>query len=262
MKAWAVHEGENRDGELVGAQPAGGLDVRVLTRTNTSGSIPTVQVRSARTCINSDDFRNRFRFVLVRHPLRRVVSAFHDKVEVENCSYPPFKWVCALPIAKRWPEFVNRLVEGRFSDSHVMSMGKVILSVHLRSQHPLHAIVRTEDLDSLWPWILDCARYDGRASGRTLLHGNAKPLSSQHDNHSANAPTYLDDPHLLVRLVAYYRDDFEAFGYDVASVTRVEVAAMADLLQRKLNLTSTPTNMSALSHLVAQPPMHASQCHE
>jgi hypothetical protein len=231
IKAWAAHQGEGDfNGTVVEARPAAGLQIRLKIRL---ASHEVVKVgREARMCTSSDDLRRRFRFALVRHPLRRAVSAYHDKVEVEQCNYPPFKWVCELPAAQRWPRFVEALYTNKFRDPHVAPLMEGISRMQL-GPSPLHAVVKFEELDTWWPWILNCTRTRVPPAQRDLLHANAKPVeatAAPTDAYSA----YFGDAGLLARLMHHYRDDMEAFGYAADDVADASVLARATVMLRNL----------------------------
>ena len=238
MKAWAAYHGEDHsNGTLVAALPMGGSIVR-LTVQLSNGTIVTRKSK-VRTCTSPDDLNHRFRFAVVRHPLRRVVSAFHDKVQIEGCAYPPFKSFCAMPLEQQWPAFVDQLTSGIFRDVHVMRQVDMLRAI---GPHKLQAIVRVESLTALWPWILESAGFQGPESECNLLHSNKKtvgghPATNTTAGGALSYAAYLGNAQQVTRLLEYYRDDLEVFKYDPAEVVPdAGVLAKANSMQRQSNM--------------------------
>ena len=233
LKAWAAFHGEGRrDGRLVGATLAGGNAVTLLLERNRSNEATRTHVDTkARHCDNLAEWNRRFRFAVVRHPLHRVVSAFHEKVEV-GClgadvhmkSFKDFQQFCTLPTAQRWPAFVGNLSSGAWSNSHVKPQVVELLKV---GSHQLQAIVHLEELEARWPWILERSRFRGPASERVLMHAN-----SMNGSTSNRTIAYLSDPLTLARLLQYYREDLRALRYRAAEVADASVLAAATRLQQ------------------------------
>ena len=222
LKAFAAFHGEGRqDGRLVGAGAANGLSVNLRVRNQSNHTI--VVHAQARRCANLTDWNRRFRFAVVRHPLDRVVSAFHDKVEVERCIYIPFRRFCALPVAQRWPAFVRNVTTGTFRDGHVAPQVPALSKIgSLR----LQAIVHLEEMEATWPWILERSHFQGPPSGHLFMHANNKKRSK-----SNLTAAYLSNPRELARLLQYYRDDLRALRYRAADVVDASVLAAATRLQ-------------------------------
>ena len=254
LKAWDALHG-NGNGNFSQAFPNLGSKVILTGPPGADGTRP-LRVVEARRCESSAELRRRWRFALIRHPLRRLASAYHDKVVIERCIYEPFKWVCGLPPERRWRAFVGEVVAGRFRDVHVISQADGLLGSHVHTREmPLHALIRIEQLDAWWPYVLKCSHYQGSASEGALLHANSKP---------ANYSEYFQDKELLAQLMQHSLREERWFGYSAVEVaSSPAVAQAAAELQRHRWSTgdwSRHTPPSPLPPVHDDPPADKGQC--
>lgn len=240
LKGWAAQQGEGHDEmKVLRVTPNTGNYVNLRLAPLNSSRPPVTVLRKVRVCASKAEEDSRFRWALVRHPLRRLVSAFHDKVETENCGYQPFRWVCTLPREQRWPEFVRRVASGQFRDAHSQPQ-----LIHLRrfGIHRLQAIVRIEELDALWPWLLQNSAYRGR--DLNLPHGNSKT------NAANSTGDYFADPDLLAKLMRYYAEDLKALQYDPVEVVAGRAASNAAKVWREISASTSPRRQQRESVLL------------
>ena len=200
MKAWVAHYGAapQRD-VLVGAGPKSGNSVMLHLRLRNGTS--ERRRTHARACQTGTDLSGRYRFAVVRHPLLRVRSVFHDKIEVKNCFYAPLKRFCSMPVADRWPAFVRELTSGSLRDTHTARQVDRLRAVGV----DMHAIVQIEHLAHEWPRILDHTGFVGTATERALLRANHRPLH--------NTTAHFDDAAMVASLLTFYKDDMDTLGY-------------------------------------------------
>ncbi len=133
-------------------------------------------------------------FTIVRHPVARLVSAFHFQVEVEQ----------RVPVTANFSEWLEDVIERQgedpfLFDNHVRPMDDIVPE-GAQVFHMEHG------LDALVPWfdVLTGTKDGPRALPRINARGNyakvrsAETVPSQHD---------------LDLIAHHYRGDFERFGY-------------------------------------------------
>ena len=148
-------------------------------------------------------------FAVVRHPVARLVSAFHFQRDVETTidpSTPLSAWIADLP---------RVLTEHPYAhDNHLRPMAEMV---------PADAtIFHLEDgLDAIVPWIDDvCGSDDGPRTirahkpGKVKAQGEGQPLKPE-------VPTE-DDRAMIAEI---YAEDFRRFGYAPTSDLPVRPAA-------------------------------------
>ena len=137
-------------------------------------------------------------FAVVRHPLKRLVSAFQFQVEVE-------KTVAPLWTIDEWfDDWLNRKDAEPFRyDNHLRPMADLVPegAVWFRMEQGLDPVVAHLD------------RLAGNTEGaRTIAPENVRKKSP------GDARRLTPSPETRARIAAYYAEDFRRFGYDINSV--------------------------------------------
>lgn len=138
-------------------------------------------------------------FAVVRHPLRRLISAYHFQRDVENT-------VSAIWTIDEWfDDYLQKVAADPFMyDGHLRPMSEIV---------PEEAeIFKLEDgLAAIVPY-LDRIAGDQRGD-RDIAPENVAKKSGSHGD---AAPS----PETLAKVAQYYAEDFRRFGYDPEKVTK------------------------------------------
>lgn len=135
-------------------------------------------------------------FTIVRHPVERIVSAYHFQLDVER----------SIPASVGFSDWLgdveDRLAEDPFAfDNHIRPMTEIVP----RDAHVFHV---EHGLDQLVAWF---DALTGRADGpRALPRVNEYGTYTGKTREKAE-PTESD----LKRIAAFYAADFERFGYQI-----------------------------------------------
>lgn len=135
-------------------------------------------------------------FTIVRHPVARVVSAYHFQVDVEQRVSPEISFTDWLM------DLEDRLAEDRFVfDNHVRPMTEIV-------PDGAKVFYMEHGLDALIPWF---DALTGKSTGpRALPRINEKGQRRGADSEKAR-PTDSD----LDRIAEFYAADFDRFGYAI-----------------------------------------------
>lgn len=145
-------------------------------------------------------------FAVVRHPLKRLVSAFQFQVEVE-------KTVAPLWTIDEWfDDWLTRKDAEPFRyDNHIRPMADLVPADA--------AFFRMED--GLAPVVAHLDRLAGNTEGdRTIAPENVRKKQMPGD-----ARRLTPAPETRTRIADYYAEDFRRFGYDIDSVPKSAHAA-------------------------------------
>jgi len=145
-------------------------------------------------------------FAVVRHPLKRLVSAFQFQVEVEKTVAPIWS------IDEWFDDWVKRSeAEPFLYDNHLCPQDRIV---------PASATVfRLEDgLDALVPY------FDGLA-GDTKGPRSVEPENVRKKGMAKDDPRLKPSEETLARVAEVYAADFVRFGYDINAVPKTAHAA-------------------------------------
>lgn len=138
-------------------------------------------------------------FAVVRHPLKRLVSAFQFQVEVE-------KTVAPLWTIDEWfDDWLNRKDAEPFRyDNHIRPMSDLVPegAVWFQMEQGLAPVVAHLD----------------RLAGNTEGERSIAPENVRKKKMPGDARRLTPSPETRARIAEYYAEDFRRFGYDIDSV--------------------------------------------
>lgn len=154
-----------------------------------------IDVTSLHRLFPKDFFDHTFTFV--RHPVGRIISAYHFQVEVERSVSEAVSFIDWLD------EIEDRLVETPFIfDNHIRPMTDIV-------PEGAQVFYMEHGMDAVIPWLDEVV---GEKTGpRALPRVNERKKPSKKDA----APIVPDDA-ILDRIARIYAADFERFGYSIA----------------------------------------------
>jgi len=138
-------------------------------------------------------------FTIVRHPVSRIVSAYHFQLEVEQ-SIP-----ASMEFSDWLADMEERLKEDPFAfDNHIRPMSDIV-------PEPAVVFHVEHGLDALVPWfdVLTGTRAGPRALPRVNAHG------AYSGGKTGKAVPGDSD---LARIARLYAVDFDRFGYEIGSL--------------------------------------------